>query len=255
VRNYSNPTIFAYSRLRPMLRMHGLSTLSALRERVVQGDPKLTDEVLNALTTHESSFFRNAAMFRWLEAFGLDRLRDGLAPGAPLRAWSAGCATGEEVLSVAMLLVDHCGERPWELLGTDVSRTAIAFAEKAQYNTLQVNRGLGARQLLRWFDRKGVWHGASPELMRHITWRVHNLVLDPPPMRGLDLVLARNVLLYFNDADRITALSCIARAMRPGAILVVGHAEGMMSAVTDGPFSMHRDGSVTYFTKNETNTG
>ena len=217
------------SRLGPLLRERGWSSLDALVDGLSAGDPTLQDQVIDLLTTHETSFFRDPPVFAWLRAKGLPRLLAGRPRHAPLRVWSAACSTGQEALSVAIAVLEDQPGQAIEIVGTDISAPTVQQAAEARYTTLAVNRGLGAKQLLRWFVRDGAAHWvARPELRERCSFIQHNLVADPKPSGAFDLVLLRNVLIYFDDADRQRAIATVASALRPGGLLVLGTAEGLM---------------------------
>ena len=245
----SDVPTFINSRLRPVLRQHGLKDIRELQSVLAQGDPILAADTIDSLTTHETSFNRDLAVFTWLKEHGVPELLAHLDGTRPLCIWSAGCATGEEALSVAMILASREPEPAWSIWATDISAPTVKRASEGIFSAMQVNRGLRARQLMRWFSRKGISYRASDMLMRRIIWKTHNLIQDPPPASSLDLVLLRNVLIYFNTADRQRALDCVNAALRPGGLLIVGGAENMMACIADGPFDRITQGSVTLWRK------
>lgn len=223
------------SRLAPLLRQEGLTDLAQLVSALERAEaaerargPTLLDQVVDLLTTHETSFFRDPPVFAWMRQKAIPRLLAGRDPRQPLRVWSAACSTGQEAISVAIsVLEDHPGQAV-EVVGTDISALTVAEASSGAYSVLAVNRGLPARTLLRWFERDGAgWRATAP--LRAVTrFSVGNLVTDRPPGTGFDMVLLRNVLIYFDDADRQRALDSVASSLRPGGILVLGTAEGLM---------------------------
>lgn len=217
------------SRLSPLLRERGLAELGDLVFALRGGDPTLRDQVIDLLTTHETSFFRDPPVFAWLRAKALPRLLAGRPRQSPLRVWSAACSTGQEALSVAMAVLEDHPAQALEVVGTDISAPTVRQAAEARYTTLAVNRGLGGKQLMRWFLRDGAAHWvARPELRACCTFTQQNLVADPKPEGIFDLVLLRNVLIYFDDQDRQRAIATVASALRPGGLLVLGTAEGLM---------------------------
>lgn len=218
---------FVQSRLAPVLRKHALPDLPALVETVRAGNRGLIGEVVDALTTHETSFFRDADVYGWLESDGLASLV-GLAAGRELAVWSAACSTGQEALSVAMLLLERWPELPFRVHGTDVSPGVIERARSGTYGMLEVNRGLPARRLARWFRRVGIDYVAHDALRARVSYTVHNLVTRGGPTGPFDLVLLRNVLIYLGESDREAVFRHLAAAMRPGAVMVLGTAENLI---------------------------
>ena len=145
-----------------------------------------------------------------------------------MRVWSAGCSTGQEALSLAMLFAERAetrGMTPPEIVATDVSRTAIARARSGRYTQFEIQRGLSVRRMIRWFDSiDGDWC-AQPELVRRISFRQMNLVADPLPIGRFDAILCRNVLLYFALPLRKRVFDRLAAALRPDGVLILGAGE------------------------------
>lgn len=206
--------------LKPLLRERELDGLDELVRELLGGDDlQLGDRIVDALLNQETSFFRDAALF---DAIG-DALPQ-IAPGRRARVWSAGCSTGQEPLSLAMLLAER-DAGPFEILATDVSEGALARARLGRYTQFEIQRGLPVRRMMRWFDgADGDWT-AKPELMRYITFRRINLVAKQPPPGRFDLVMCRNVLLYLAADQRDALLRRIAQALRPGGVLALGAGE------------------------------
>ncbi|HKA91642.1 MAG TPA: protein-glutamate O-methyltransferase CheR [Haliangiales bacterium] len=187
----------------------------------------LTDPLLDAITTHETSFFRDPAFWRTLEEQILPPL---VQTGRPLSIWSAACATGQEALSLAMLLAERwpAAFDSVRILATDVSGDTIARARASTYNVVEVNRGLEPERLVRHFDVVPRGFRAKAALRERIVYMVHNLLGAAPYPSGFDLVLCRNVLIYFNDVDRKRVVERLFRSAEPGGLgvgvteLVVG---------------------------------
>jgi len=214
--------------LSPVLRSHGLETLDQLACRMGRSEQaKLVQEVVEALLNHETSFFRDVAVFRALATEGLPTIAAARADRKRLRIWSAGCSTGQEAYSLAIeLRRQSLLWADWELniLGTDVSPDAVARARDGLYTQLEIQRGLPISDMLGWFEPEGESWRAKPELRRDVSFAVHNL-MAPPPGTGFDIVLCRNVLLYFPQETRVAVLNRIARAMAPDGILLLGAGE------------------------------
>jgi chemotaxis protein methyltransferase CheR len=212
--------------LKPLMRARGVDTLDALVARVLDGrTPDLADQVVDALLNQESSFYRDAAVFDMVgEAVSA---LDALALGRRIRIWSAGCATGQEPLSLAMMFAEReeqGGNCP-EILATDVSEAALVRARAGRYSQFEIQRGLPIRRMMRWFEQNGDHWVARSDLVRRIQFRRHNLVGDPPPIGRFDVVLCRNVLLYLSAAHRRRIFASLAEVMRPGGLLVLGAGE------------------------------
>jgi chemotaxis protein methyltransferase CheR len=213
--------------LKPIMRAHSISSLDQLvAELVVARNNQLADTVVDALLNQETSFFRDTAV---LDAL-LEAARHLQAEhaGRRLRIWCAGCSTGQEPLSLAMLFDERgpeLGITPPEIIATDVSGSAIARARAGRYSQFEIQRGLPVRRMIAWFEGTGGEWVAKPELVRRIHFRQHNLVEDLPPVGRFDIVLCRNVLLYFSQPLRRRVFDTLGKAVRPGGMLVLGAGE------------------------------
>lgn len=217
--------------LRPLMRELDCTSLEALTARLSVGDFSLATRVVEALLNNETSFFRHREAFA---AIGRDVL-PALAKtrtGKKLSIWSAGCSTGQEPYSLAITTAEDERFSDWEisLLATDVSAEAIARGKAGRYSRFEIQRGLPIRQMLRWFREEGEeWH-ASAELRRRVRFVQHHL-FDPPPGR-FDLILCRNVLMYFSTVDRARGFDRLAAALAPGGLLVLGAGETVLGQTT-----------------------
>lgn len=213
--------------LKPILRERGLESLDALVAALVAARTgELGDQVVDALLNQETSFFRDAAM---LDAVG-DAAREMQAELSDrrMRIWSAGCSTGQEPLSLAMLLAEQGlaeGALVPEIVATDVSPAALARARSGKFSQFEIQRGLPVRRMMTWFDTVGSDWVARPELLRRVQFRQHNLTADAAPPGKFDIILCRNVLLYFTPAMRRTVFDTLSSAIRPGGLLVLGAGE------------------------------
>ncbi|KQT33793.1 chemotaxis protein CheR [Sphingomonas sp. Leaf412] len=207
--------------IRPLLAALDLDHADALAARLEKGgDAGLEERVVDALLNQETSFFRDAGVIE----SAVEAVRGAAVPGARQRIWCAACATGQEPLSLAMLFAEAGGTMP-EILATDVSAGAIARARSGAYSHFEIQRGLPIRRMMRWFgDEDGKWI-AAPELTGMISFRRQNLVADPAPAGGFDLILCRNVLFYLSPGAREQVLARLAKALRPDGLLLLGAGE------------------------------
>lgn len=216
------------ARVLPLLRPFGYSTVRAYVDHACAAnlsDPTAT-ALIDAMTTHETYFFRDQPFWTGFEQVILPKVIAARA-GQPLRIWSAACSTGQEPYSLAMLLEERWPEvaARAEIHATDVSAIAIDRARTGSYSTIEVNRGLGAARLLRHFERGVGAFRIQAKLRDRITWRAHNLLGASAGPKDCDIVLCRNVLIYFGDSDRATVLGRLQNAGRPGGYLGVGSTE------------------------------
>lgn len=217
--------------LRPVLRQHGLSDMDALAAKLMRkSDARLEEEVVNALLNNESSFFRDLQMFDLLQRQILPHIRAQKQDRA-LRIWSAGCSTGQEAYSLAIALRrDWAAWSGWriDILATDISSSAVDQARSGRFPQMDVQRGLGVSDLLKWFEPDGEDWRASSELRRMIDFRQDNLFEAKVPTGAYDLILCRNVLLYFTPERRQTVLRQLASHAHAGSVLMLGAGETVM---------------------------
>lgn len=212
--------------LLPLMRERRLDTLDQLVIAILDGsDPSLAGRVVDALVNCETSFFRDPHVFDTI----IETIATVEKTGRRARIWSVGCSTGQEPLSIAMAFAERherIGTPIPEIVATDVSEAALARARAGSYTQFEVQRGLPIRHLVRWFEGRAdnEWI-VRPELLRHIAFRQMNLVSDPPPGGGFDLVLCRNVMLYFAAEPKQRAFQTLAAAMRPTGGLILGAGE------------------------------
>jgi chemotaxis protein methyltransferase CheR len=218
------------SRLLPVARQAGagsVSDLVALLQRAE--DDALHGAVVDAMTTNETSWFRDRHPF---DAFAASVLPDLLARRATerrLAIWSAGCSTGQEPYSIAMTLSEQlAGRAGWqvEVLATDVAQDVLARAAAGRYGQLEVNRGLPAARLVKHFDREGMEWVVRPHVRRYVRFASVNLA-EPLPawLPRFDVVFLRNVLIYFDTATKRDVLRRIRSVLRPDGYLFLGGAE------------------------------
>ena len=215
--------------LSALLRERGIPTLDELITILVMGrDPGLATQVVEALLNNETYFFRDRTPFDLLTKAALPKLIQRRQSTKRLRIWSAGCSTGQEAYSLAMLFAED--PQRWagwtiDIVGSDVSESAVRRARDGIYSQFEVQRGLGIAQMIKWFEEsEGGWRAIDP-LRRHVHFQVHNL-LEPMAHPGqFDIVLCRNVLLYLNAERRSLVFDRIASAMAPDGWLMLGAGE------------------------------
>lgn len=215
------------SRLAPLARRQGVSVDEYVRRHRTAPTSASTEMIVEALTTNETSWFRDALPFRTLAEHVLPDVAGARSPGAPLRIWSAACSTGQEPYSIAMTVRDTFGAAapPVAITATDLSTEVLDRAVRGVYSQLEVNRGLPAAALVTYFTRTGTQWQVNEDLRSMVTFRKHNL-LDRPPAGGpFDVVFMRNVLIYFDVSAKRDILRRLRTVMRPGAYLVLGAAE------------------------------
>lgn len=229
--------------LKQLMREQRLESLDAVAARVAGGrDPRLAEAVIEALLNNETSFFRDAAMFQMLGDAVLPRLIAARAATRRLRIWSAGCSTGQEAYSLAMLALEDPRLTDWaiDIVATDVSRGAIERARAGRFSHLEIQRGLPMRLMIRWFEHQigGDWI-AKPGLRDRVRFHVHSLLDAAPLPARFDLILCRNVLLYFDTATRSRVFDRLAAAIAPDGVLMLGAGETVIGQTER--FASHPD--------------
>jgi chemotaxis protein methyltransferase CheR len=212
-----------------LLRERGISTLDELITILVMGkEPSLSQMVVEALLNNETYFFRDRGPFDVLQRHALPELAQRRAKTKRLRIWSAGCSTGQEVYSLAMLFAeDPEAWRGWtiDILGTDVSTSCIDRARSGAYSQFEVQRGLGINQMIKWFEECPDGWRAVEALRRPVRFQVHNILEPAPHPGGFDIVLCRNVLLYLSPEKKMLSFERLAGAMAEDGFLMLGAGE------------------------------
>ena len=215
--------------LSALMRERAIATLDELITILVMGkEPSLSQQVVEALLNNETYFFRDRAPFDLLQRYALPELATRRAKSKRLRIWSAGCSTGQEVYSLAMLFAEN--PETWhgwtiDILGTDVSMGCIDRARAGTYSQFEVQRGLGINQMIKWFEDVGDGWRAVEALRKPIRFQVHNLLEPPPHPEGFDIVLCRNVLLYLSPDKKALGFERLMAAMAEDGWLMLGAGE------------------------------
>ncbi len=224
----ANKAQFIEGRLTSVLRRFGFRTMSALIHELRHGRETLARAVAEAMTTNESSFFRDRAVFDRFRDVVLPQLLERRKDSKRLRIWSAACAAGQEAYSIAMLLHDHkLVAKGWtvDLIATDISSEIIARAEGGLYTHYEVQRGLAIRRLVAHFTQDGGNWRVHENLRRMVSFRTFNLLDSFGWLDDLDVVFCRNVLLYFDQKTKSSVLEKVADTLVPDGVLVLGHTE------------------------------
>jgi chemotaxis protein methyltransferase CheR len=217
------------SRLLPVAREAGTDTIAGLVQQLRrEPDDGLRDQVVEAMTTNETSFFRDVHPFTALADTVLPELVEARHGHRRIDVWCAAASSGQEPYSVAMLLDELLGaESGWQLrvLASDLSQRMLERTELGVYSQLEVNRGLPVQRLLRHFERQGHQWRAKENLRSMIRTLALNLDGPWPTMPSMDVVLLRNVLIYFDVPTKKRVLAKVRQVLRPDGYLFLGGAE------------------------------
>ncbi len=219
--------------LTSVMRERGYDSIDQLVSRLVaRADPGLQDAVIDALLNNETYFFRDKLPFDLLMAGPIKRLEKERAGRKRLSIWCAGCSSGQEAYSLAMSFADEklrWGGWQIEIVGTDLSKAAIQRAKAGTYSQFEVQRGLPVMQMIRYFDELGGgdWR-ISETLRRQVRFEARNIIDTPPAPGRFDIILCRNLLLYFSPDMRRLAFNRLAAAIAPDGALMLGAGETVL---------------------------
>jgi chemotaxis protein methyltransferase CheR len=209
--------------LKPVARSLGLEGVDALVAKLVSGkEDALATQIVEALLNNETSFFRDPGVFDLLNSTAFDRLRSTRRDTKRLRIWSAGCSTGQEPYSLAIQFCE--AEARWvgwsiDVAATDVSEAAVARARRGRFS-----------QMLRWFEQEGEDWVVDNRLRRMIRFATHSLTTPPPGQ--FDVILCRNVLMYFAPPVRRAVFERLHEALAPDGVLMLGAGETVIGQTT-----------------------
>jgi chemotaxis protein methyltransferase CheR len=229
-------TYLLETRLAAILKHEQLPSLAALAEKLrAPGNEPLIRQVVEAMTTNESFFFRDDKPFQHFRNQALPRLLAARSPGAPLRIWSAASSSGQEAYSLAMILTEcraSIGDRRIEIIGTDLARDQVTRARDGLYTQFEVQRGLPVQLLMRYFRKEDNGWRISDTIRNMVQYREWNLLADLRPLGLFDVVFCRNVLIYFDQPTKAKVLEAIAQQMPADGLLYLGGAETVLGITT-----------------------
>lgn len=220
------------SRLGPVAKAHGFGSIDDLATAMASAPHgAMHRDTVEAMTTNETSFFRDIHPFEALKKAILPDIIARNAASRQLTIWCGAASSGQESYSVAMLVREHFPElRNWKLtfIATDLSNAILAKARSGRYTQLEVNRGLPAPLLVKYFTKDGMEWVIKDELRQMIDFRELNLIERWPMMSQVDIVMMRNVLIYFDVSTKKTILRNVRAVMSPQGYLMLGGAETTM---------------------------
>lgn len=224
------------SRLTPLARKFNLNSIDDICTRLrTVGDPKLSEAVIESMTTNESSFFRDTKPFDQFKNVALPAVMEKNVTKKSLRVWSAASSSGQEAYSLAMILNEMTAKLAgWniEIIGTDLSKEMVEKSQEGAYTQFEVQRGLPITMLVKYFKQDGDKWRISEDIKKMVKFRTFNLLHDLSPLGQFDIVFCRNVLIYFDAPTKGRVLEATTRLMPPHGILFLGGAETVLG-VTD----------------------
>lgn len=225
------------TRLGGLLEEYGLASYLALVQRSKADSGKVLErKIIDAISTNETLFFRDFDMFEMFKNKIIPDLIDARSskssslPPTPIRIWSAACSTGQEIYSIAITLMELLGDMKkyrLKLLGTDISDAAVGRASYGIYSKFEIDRGMTPPRLQRHFTPVGANWKISDEIRSMATFQRMNLLNPFGGLGRFDIVLCRNVAIYFNPEDRKRLFDRIADTLEPDGYLIIGATESL----------------------------
>lgn len=232
------------TRLDPIRRQLGLASLADVINRLRVHDLQVERLTIDALTTNETLFFRDKAPFELLRDVILPKLIAARRSTGSLRIWSAACSSGQEAYSIAMMLDEmrpQIAGMKIEIIATDISEKVVQQAKAGVFSQFEVQRGLPIKHLLKYFRQEGLrWH-IDQALGRNISFRQGNLMLPFNTLGRFDIIMCRNVMIYFAEPTKRDILKRLADVLAPDGCVILGGAETVLG-LTDAlaPHKEHR---------------
>jgi len=224
------------SRLLPIARKSGLTGLGELVQKIkTPGTEALIVEVVEAMTTNESFFFRDKIPFDHFREAIMPSLVAARAKQRRVRIWCAAASTGQEPYSLAMCLKEMAGQiSGWrvEIIATDLSHEVLEKAKAGIYSQFEVQRGLPIQLLVKYFTQIGETWQIAPEIRSMVQYRPFNLLSDFGQLGIFDVVYCRNVLIYFDQKSRKRVIDMFYERLVPGGFLFLGHSESLLNIST-----------------------
>ncbi len=225
------------SRLQTVARKHSFSTISEMVNEIrVMKDKKLSADVVEAMTTNESMFFRDTKPFDQIKNALLPHFLEHKKPGEEIKLWSAACSNGQEPYSVALTFLENPGKmggHPFKITASDIAPKVVNKAQDGYYTQFEVQRGMPITMLLKYFDQQEGNHWKiKDEVRKYIQFKVLNLLDSYLSIGKVDMILCRNVLIYFEDELKKDIVERMHRQLHPHGVLMIGSSESI-TRITD----------------------
>ena len=230
----TNKSYLVESRLKSILQQYGIAHLAKLVKMLDQGTHRtLERQVIDAMTTNETSWFRDTYPF--------DFLKDDILPAIPMtlkrpfRIWSAACSYGHEPYSISMTVAEFLEKNPGrinaglELIGTDISSMALQQSQTGLYKNFDSERGLSEVRKKKYFENKTEGFQVRDNIKKRVSFRQHNLISNAYPLGMFDIIFCRNVLIYFSNKNKKQILKNMVKALAPDGYLFLGASEPMVN--------------------------
>ncbi len=231
------------SRLKGLMSEHDIFSIRELITQLKKpGQVNLRKQIIDAMTTNETSWFRDQHPFEALKNIILPELKQRRSLGI----WSAACSSGQEPYTISITIEEYLKSSPAsfssniKIMATDISSSVLAEAKKATYDHLSISRGLSSERQQKFFHKVGtnLWR-LNDELAKRVTFREFNLLDNPASLGRFDVIFCRNVLIYFSQENKTAIIEKFAKVLNPGGYLILGSSESIPAALSES-FSMVR---------------
>ena len=231
-----NKAYLVKNRLRPILKAHDVETLGEATKKIKSGtDPKLKLEIIDAMTTNETSWFRDQYPFEYLHDELLPKLT-GSRMSTP-RIWSAACSYGHEAYSMSMVIDEYMMKNPGsfpgdiQIVGTDISTRVVKAAKEAEYDRLGIARGLSEERKKKYFtyNNGDETYKLIDKVKRRVRFQYLNLLESYATLGKFDIIFCRNVLIYFSNENKTEILNKFANSLHKDGVLILGGSESLTS--------------------------
>jgi chemotaxis protein methyltransferase CheR len=244
------------TRLEPLARQMQLASITALVAKLRLRERAVESAVISAMTTNETLFFRDKQPFDSLQNHVLPKLIAARRGRGKIRIWCAACSSGQEPYSLAMILDElkpQLGSLAVDIVATDISEKVLEQARAGLFSQFEVQRGLPVRMLLRHFTQEGSKWRIRPDFGRNIQFKLGNLLQPFDHVGMFDLVLCRNVMIYFGETTKRDVLKRLSQTLAPDGYLILGGAETVLGLSaelaphqTERSMYVHRDSPEAY---------
>jgi len=243
-----NKQYLVTSRLTKLISDNEIDSFSTLMQRM-KADGKLRNRIMDAMTTNETSWFRDIYPFDIFK----EKLLPELIKTQPrtIRIWSAACSTGQEPYSLSMMVQEYLQSKPGSLstnavqiIGTDISPSVLAVAKSGVYEGVAVSRGLPQERKARFFRETGAGWEVSVDIKKRVSFRELNLMQNYTLLGRFDIIYCRNVLIYFSTELKRDILARMAKCLNPGGFLVLGGSESITNYSNEFDLIRWRNGVI-----------
>lgn len=219
------------TKLMSVLKKHDISSIEEAVSKVRYNyNRAVKQDIFDALTTNETSFFRDRKPFEFFEKHSLPKIMERNKVSKRIKIWSAACSSGQEAYSLAIIMNGLPELNDWdiEIIGTDISQEIVSKAKAGIYSQFEVQRGMPTKELLTSFEKEGNMWRIKKHLKKNIRFETGNILQPKAHHKQFDIVYCRNVLIYFEKAAKQRAVNNITNALKEGGELFVGGAETVM---------------------------